>query len=62
MDSERMDAAAQFCREHLIDQPVTLEPGLPFERLCHNIDAEVRFAPRPVTSVSLVLSALIEHA
>ena len=62
MDCERVDAAAQFGREHFVDQAVPLKPGLPFERLRHNINAEVRFAPRPVASVSLVLSALIKHA
>jgi len=62
MDCERVNAAAQFCREHLVDQPVPLKSGLPFERLRHNIDAEVRFAFRPVASMSLVLSALIKHA
>ena len=62
MDCERVDAAAQFCRERVVDQPVTFNPGLPFERLRHNINAEVRLAPRSMASVSLVLSALIEHA
>ena len=62
MDCERVDAATQFGREHVVDQPVTLNPGLPFERLRHNINAEVRLAPRPVARVSVVLSALIEHA
>jgi hypothetical protein len=62
MDCECVDAAAQFRRECVVDQPVTFNPGLPFERLRHNINAEVRLASRSMASVSLVLSALIEHA
>ena len=62
MNCERVNAAAQFCREHVIDQPVAFNPRLPFERLRHNINAEVRLAPRSMTGVSLMLSALIEHA
>ena len=62
MDCKRVDTAAQFRREHVVDQSVALNPGLPFERLRHDINAEVRLALRSVARVSLVLSALIEHA
>ncbi len=61
MNGKRVDAAAQFARECLIDQPVALNPGLPFERLCHDIDAEVSLASRPVTCVANMLGALILH-
>ena len=62
MDCERVDTAAQFCCERVVDQPVSLNPGLPFERFRHNINAEVRLAPRSMASVSLVLSALVVHS
>jgi hypothetical protein len=41
---------------------VTFEPGLPFEGLCHNIDAEMRLSARPMAGVPTVLVGLIDNA
>ena len=61
MNGERVDASRQFARQNAVNQAVALQPGLPFERLRHDIDAEVSLPARPVPGMTLVLVRFINH-
>ena len=49
-----MNAAGQFPRQQGIYHAVALDPALPFERLRHNINPEMRLAARPVAGVAFM--------
>jgi hypothetical protein len=49
-----VNAACQLLRQQRIDHAVAIDPALPFERLRHNINPEMRSAAGPMAGVSLV--------
>jgi len=54
MDGERMNGTCELARERRIYHAVALDPALPFERLRHNINPEMRLAARPVAGVAFM--------
>ncbi len=54
MNGKRVDAALELVGECRVDHAVAFKPALPAERLRYNIQAEVRLAARPMSSMSLV--------
>jgi hypothetical protein len=62
VNCQGVHAPVEFAGKRLVDQAVTFEPGLPFEGLCHNIDAEMRLSARPMAGVPTVLVGLIDNA
>jgi hypothetical protein len=61
MDCECMDGAGQFRRQQRIYHAMAVDAGLPFERLRHDINPEMRFAARPVASVPFMQMGLIRN-
>lgn len=55
MDSESVHSARQFRRKRLIDHPVPLDAGLPFEGIRHNINAIVSLSAGPMPGMAFVL-------
>ncbi len=62
MDGERVDAAGQFVRKNAVDHAMALDPGLPFERLRHDIDPEMSLPARPVPGMAFVLVRFVHHS
>ena len=62
MDRERVNTAGKLARERGVDHAMTLQPALPAKSFRHDIEAEVRFAARPVSCVALVPVRLVFHA
>lgn len=56
-----MYAAGKFRGEGLIDQTVTIDPALAFERISHDMYTKVAFSSRAMTSVTGMLVGLILH-
>ena len=56
-----MHATRKLGGKRLIDHAVTLDAGLSFERLRHNIHPEVSLPARPVPGMTLVLVRFINH-
>ena len=56
-----MNAACEFGREQLINHAVTFEPGLSFEGIRHDINAEVSLSARPMPGMALMLMRFIQH-
>ena len=56
-----MNAAREFGRKRLIYHAVTFQPGLSFEDVRHNINAEVSLSARPVPGMALMLVRFINH-
>ena len=54
LQRQRMDRACEFRRQYRINHAVTFDPGLPFERIRYNIDAEMRLAAGPVAGVAFM--------
>jgi len=61
MDGERVHAAFELARQRAVDHAVAFQPGLPFERLRHDIDAEMSLPARPVPGMAFVLVGLVQH-
>ena len=62
MDCERMHAPAELIGERLIDQTVTLDPGLPFEVAGHDIHPEMRRSPGPMSGVPCMQVRFVDDA
>ena len=54
VNGKRMNGAREFVRQRRINHAMAIDPALPFERLRHDIDAEVALAARPVTGVAFM--------
>ena len=61
MDRERVNPGGELVCERSVDQAVALDSALPPERLRHNIDPEMRFSSRPVSSVPLMPVGFVQH-
>ena len=61
MDGERVHASGQLARQCLINHAMAFEPGLPFERLRHDIDPEMSLPARPVPGMAFVLVGFVLH-
>ena len=61
VDGERMHAAREFARKCLVNHAMAFDPGLTFERLRHDIDAEMSLPARPVPGMAFVLVRFIQH-
>ena len=61
MDGERVHASGQLARQCLINHAMAFEPGLPFERLRHDIDPEMSLPARPVPGMAFVLVRFVHH-
>jgi hypothetical protein len=61
MNGKRVDAALELVRERRVNHAVAFESGLSPERLCYNIESEVRLAARPVAGMSLVQMRFVFH-
>ena len=62
MDGERMHAAGKLARQRRVDHAMAFEPALPAKGLGHDIDAEVRFAARPMAGVAFVPVGFVFNA
>jgi len=56
-----MHATRKLGGKRLIDHAVTLDAGLSFERLRHDIHTEVSLRARPVRGMAFVLVRFINH-
>jgi len=56
-----MNAAREFGRKRLIYHAVTFQPGLSFEDVRHNINAEVSLSARPVPGMALMLVRFVQN-
>ena len=56
-----MNAAREFGRKRLIYHAVTFQPGLSFEDVRHNINAEVSLSARPVPCMALMLVRFVQN-
>ena len=54
-----MHAASKFRGKRLIDHAMAIDAALAFERVRHDIDAEMRFPAFPMSGMSRVLMRLI---
>jgi hypothetical protein len=54
VDGERMHAIREFLGQCRINHAMALDPALPFERLRHNINAEMRLAARLMPGMALM--------
>jgi hypothetical protein len=61
VDRERVDTAGEFSRKNPIDHTVTLDPGLIFERIRHDIDPEMSLPARPGAGMALMLVGFVRH-
>ena len=61
MDRECMNAAREFGCEQLIYHAVAFQPGLSFEGIRHNINAEMCLSARPVPGMALMPRGIVDH-
>ena len=61
VDGERVHTTFEFARQRAVDHAVAFQPGLPFERLRHDINAEMRLPARPVPGMAFVLVGFVQH-
>jgi hypothetical protein len=61
VNRERVHAAGELGCQRFIDHAMTLDAGLSFERVRHNIDPVVSLPARPVPGMTLVLVRFINH-
>ena len=61
MDGKRVHAAGKFPRKRRINHAVALNPGLPFERVSHDINPEMGLPAWPVPSMARMLVRFILH-
>jgi hypothetical protein len=61
MDGERVNTARKFIRKATVDHTVALQPGLPFEGLRHDINAEMRLPARAVPGMAFMLVGFVHH-
>jgi hypothetical protein len=61
MDGERVNARFELGRERVVDHSMTGEPGLPSERISHDIYPEMGLPAGTMAGVALVLMGFIEH-
>ena len=54
MYSQRVHASGEFRRQRRIYHAVALDPALPFERVRHNIDPEMRLAAGSVARMAFM--------
>ncbi len=60
MQRQRMNRAREFRSQKCIYHAVTVDPGLPIERLRYDIHPEMRLAARPVARVALMQMGLVD--
>ena len=56
-----MNAVREFGCEQLIYHAVAFQPGLSFEGIRHNINAEMCLSARPVPGMALMLVRFVKH-
>ena len=56
-----MQSSGEFDVERLVDHPVRIDAALASERLCDNLDAEMRLALRPRPGMALVPVGLVDY-
>ena len=61
VDGECMNADRKFGCEQLIYHAMALQPGLSFEGIRHNINAEVCLSARPVPGMALMLVRFVQN-
>ncbi len=61
VDGKCMNAAREFGCEQLIYHAVAFQPGLSFEGIRHNINAEVCLSARPVSGMALMLVRFVQN-
>jgi len=61
VQGQRVDTAFEFGRKNIVDHAMALQPGLPFEGIRHDIDAEVSLPARPVPGMALMLVRFVHH-
>ena len=57
-----MHATRKFRRQCRVNHPVPVNAALPPEGLRHNINTVVRFSPRAMAGMTLVLVGFVHHA
>jgi hypothetical protein len=61
VNGKGMNAAREFGCKRFIYHAVPLQPGLSFEQVRHNINAEVSLSARPVPGMALMLVRFIQN-
>jgi len=61
MNGERVHATGQFTRKNAVNQPVALQPGLPFERVRHNINTEMGLPTWSMPGMACMLVRFVHH-
>ena len=61
MDGEGVHAARKLVGQGGIDHAMALEPGLPPQRLSHDIDPEMCLSTRPVAGMARMVFGFVDH-